>query len=134
MNQRYSRPPQTSPRRDDSYYRGYSAPIADIESHVTKPEDRFVFNGATYDRSVLRRLMGSYPRVKVSDNPNVAGVVVDDSVARYALGNSPTERGVPQLIMVDMHLKPILAPQTYDGKPPEVVALVTKHNLKRARV
>lgn len=134
MNQRYSRPHQPSPRRDDGYYRGYAPPVGDVENHVTKPEDRFVFNGATYDRSVLRRLMGSYPRVKVSDNPKVAGVVVDASVARYAFGNSPIERGVSQLILVDMHLKPILAPQSYDGKPPEVVALVSKHSLKKALV
>lgn len=112
----------------------YSDPTpAPIERRIDRA-DLFTFEGVTYDRSVLRRLMGSYPRVKASDNPDVAGVVVDAGVARYSLGNSPTERGVSQLVMVDMHLKPILAPDSYKGEPIEVVALVTKHNLKRARV
>lgn len=109
-------------------------PEPPVVERQTNPKDIIVFEGVKYDRTILRRMMGTYPRIKASENAAVASVVVDSNVPRYTIGNSAAEKALPTLVMVDAHFKPILAPDTYDGKPLAAVALVSKHNLKRAAV
>ena len=135
MNQRYSRHPQPPRSRDDGYYRGYSSPVAIVETHVTKPEDRFVVNGATYDRSILLKLRSTFPKMYVnSDSKAIANAAVSDTVMRYDPQTHHNLRTTPDLIFVDHRMQPILVPNNYDGELPEMVHLVTKHSLKKALV
>lgn len=103
-----------------------------VERKINK-EDVIVFDGLQYDASVLKRLSGTFPKIGASQQPEVTKIKIESNIPRYKV-TEPPARGFHNLVMVDIHLRPILVPDNYDGKPLTVVALVSKHNLKRALV
>ena len=136
MNQRYSRPFGNDRPRNNSSYGAYATPMPlQIDPpKPCKPADRFEYNGAFYDRSVLVKLRGTFPIVYVSKDERVKDIKPSEAVKRYPVEVTKGVRTSGDLIFVDQHMEPILVPADYDGKPPAKVYLVTKHSLKKALV
>lgn len=88
--------------------------------------------------NVLLKLRGTFPIVSAEDNPKVSDIkVLPNSVKVYPLQNEGKGQKVsPDLFFVDHNFLPIMAPADYndEGKTIKAVYLVTKHNLKRAKI